>query len=112
VFSRPNLPSVTVADVTDDVFLLDVREQDEWDAGHAPDAHHVPMSALIARIDEVPQDGQVVIMCRSGHRSGQVVTYLSGQGRANVANLDGGIVEWVAAGRPIVAEDGRVPYIG
>jgi rhodanese-related sulfurtransferase len=112
VFSRPSLPSVTVADVGEGAYLLDVREQDEWDAGHAPEAHHVPMSALISRIDEVPADETVVVICRSGHRSGQVVTYLRGQGRDNVVNLDGGIVDWVAAGRPIVADDGRDPFIG
>jgi rhodanese-related sulfurtransferase len=111
VFSRPSLPSVTVADVADDAYLLDVREQDEWDAGHAPGAHHIPMSSLMARLDEVPA-GAVVVMCRSGHRSGQVVNYLRTRGNADVVNLDGGIIDWVSAGRPIVAEDGRDPYIG
>jgi rhodanese-related sulfurtransferase len=95
-----------------DVYLLDVREQDEWDAGHAPDAHHVPMSTLISRIDEVPTDGQVVVICRHGQRSAQVVNYLVAQGRDNVANFDGGIVDWVSAGLPLVADDGRDPYIG
>ena len=106
------MPSVAAAAVTPTDYLLDVREQDEWDAGHAPDAHHVPMSALLARIDEVPTDGDVVVVCRSGHRSGQVVTYLAAQGRDNLRNLDGGMVSWVAASRPIVTDDGRDPYIG
>jgi rhodanese-related sulfurtransferase len=106
------MPSVSAGSVAPDVYLLDVREQDEWDAGHAPDAHHVPMSALMARIDEVPTDGDVVVVCRSGHRSGQVVNYLTAQGRSNLLNLDGGMLEWVAAGRPIVADDGRDPQIG
>jgi rhodanese-related sulfurtransferase len=106
------LPSVSAADVADDAYLLDVREQDEWDAGHMPGAHLVPMSGLIARIDEVPTDGPVVVVCRSGHRSGQVVNYLRAHGHDNVVNLDGGIVDWVATGRPIVADDGSDPYIG
>jgi len=107
----PSLPSVTAADVAPNVYLLDVREQDEWDAGHAPDAHHVPMSTLTARIAEIPAEGDVVVICRAGHRSAQVVNYLISQGRTNVTNLDGGIVDWVAAGRPIVSDDGRDPYI-
>ncbi len=94
-----------------DAYLLDVREQDEWDAGHAPDAHHVPMSIFPSRIDEVPAEGDVVVICRHGHRSAQVANYLIAQGRTNVTNLDGGIVEWVAAGRPLVSDDGRDPYV-
>jgi rhodanese-related sulfurtransferase len=106
------MPTVSATAVSADSYLLDVREQDEWDAGHAPEAHHLPMSALMERIDEVPADGTVVVVCRAGHRSAQVVNYLATQGRANLANLDGGMLEWVAAGRPIVADDGRDPYIG
>jgi len=106
------MPTVSAADIAPDAYLLDVREQDEWDAGHAPDAHHVSMSTLISRIDEVPTDGQVVVICRHGQRSAQVVNYLVAQGRDNVANFDGGIVDWVSAGLPLVADDGRDPYIG
>jgi rhodanese-related sulfurtransferase len=110
VFSRPSFPSVTVTELADDAYLLDIREQDEWDAGHVPGAHHIPMSGLMHRLEEVPT-GPVVVMCRTGHRSGQVVNYLRTRGSADVVNLDGGIVDWVAAGRPIVAEDGRDPFI-
>ncbi len=110
--SLPNMPSVSATDVAPDAYLLDVREQDEWDAGHAPDAHLVPMSEFLARLDEVPEGREVVVVCRSGHRSGQVVNYMAAQGRTNLVNLDGGMLQWVAAGRPIVADDGRDPYIG
>jgi len=106
-----SIPSVTVIDVADDAYILDVREQDEWDAGHTPGAHHIPMSSLIARMEEVPADRTVVVLCRSGHRSAQVTNYLATRGRDNVVNLDGGIVDWVTAGRPIVADDGRVPAV-
>jgi len=105
------LPSIMPADVPPDAYVLDVREDDEWEAGHTPGAHHVPMMTIPARMDEVPDEGTVVVLCRHGHRSAQVVGYLAGRGRGNVVNLDGGIVEWVAAGRPIVADDGREPYI-
>jgi rhodanese-related sulfurtransferase len=105
------LPSIAATEVPPDAFVLDVREDDEWEAGHTPGAHHVPMMTIPARLDEVPTEEPVVVLCRHGHRSAQVVGYLAGQGRDNAVNLDGGIVEWVAAGRPIVADDGREPYI-
>ena len=65
----PNVPSVTVNDLPAGVTLLDVREQDEWDAGHAPDALHIPMSELAGRLEELPNDQDVYVICRSGNRS-------------------------------------------
>lgn len=111
MFQRPPLPSVTATDVTPDAYLLDVREYDEWEAGHAPGAHHIPMMAVPSRMDELPTDEPIVVFCRHGHRSAQVVGYLTGNGFDNAVNLDGGIVDWVAAGRTIVTDDGREPYI-
>lgn len=101
-----SVPTVTVAQVTDDVYLLDVRDPDEWQAGHAPQAVHVPMMDIPARLAELPEDGDVVVICRVGGRSAQVVSYLLQQGRANASNLDGGMFAWQAAGRPIVLDDG------
>jgi rhodanese-related sulfurtransferase len=97
---------VTQADVSEDAHLLDVRELDEWTAGHAPGAHHVPMMEIPVRLAEVPMDGEVVVVCRSGGRSGQVVAYLQRNGWDNVSNLAGGMEDWQAAGRPLVSEDG------
>jgi rhodanese-related sulfurtransferase len=108
--NRPQLPSVRACDVEDAAYVLDVREQDEWEAGHPPGARHVPMMTIPGRLDELPRDETMVVLCRHGHRSAQVVNYLAGQG-FDVVNMDGGIVEWVAAGRPIVTDDGRDPYI-
>jgi rhodanese-related sulfurtransferase len=101
------VPSVTAAQVSGDTYLLDVREPDEWAAGHAPDAHHVPMMEVPARMAEVPTDAEVVVVCRSGGRSGQVVSYLMGNGWDNVRNLDGGMQAWAAAGRDVVSENGQ-----
>jgi rhodanese-related sulfurtransferase len=100
------VPTVTQADVSEDAHLLDVRELDEWTAGHAPGAHHVPMMEIPVRLAEVPMDGEVVVVCRSGGRSGQVVAYLQRNGWDNVSNLAGGMEDWQAAGRPLVSEDG------
>lgn len=88
-------------------YLLDVREPDEWAAGHAPGSYHLPMSQLPARLDEVPAERDVVVVCRVGARSAHVVAYLRANGFENVANLDGGLAEWAAVGKPLVSEDGR-----
>lgn len=101
------MPSVTPAEVGDDAYLLDVREPDEWTAGHAPGAHHLPMMEIPARMAEVPTDREVVVVCRSGGRSGQVVSYLMGNGWDNVRNLDGGMQSWAFAGREVISENGQ-----
>jgi rhodanese-related sulfurtransferase len=98
---------VTAPQVEPQTYLLDVREPDEWAAGHAPDAHHLPMMEIPARMAEVPMDTEVVVVCRSGGRSGQVVSYLMGNGWDNVRNLDGGMRSWSAAGRDLVSENGQ-----
>lgn len=111
MFGRQNVPNVTAADVTDDAYVLDVREPDEWAAGHVPGSHHLPMNDVPARLDEVPDDRAVVVACRVGGRSGQVVQYLRAAGRDNVVNLDGGLMAWAARGRPLVTEDGSAPTV-
>jgi rhodanese-related sulfurtransferase len=98
---------VTAAEVAPEAYLLDVREPDEWAAGHAPGAHHLPMMEIPARMSEVPTDVEVVVVCRSGGRSGQVVSYLMGNGWDNVRNLDGGMRSWAAAGRDMTSENGQ-----
>ncbi|GIF07646.1 sulfurtransferase [Actinoplanes siamensis] len=103
----PQIPSVTPDQVDSDAYLLDVREPDEWTAGHAPGAHHLPMMEVPARMAEVPTDGEVVVLCRAGGRSAQVVNYLMNNGWDNVRNLDGGMKSWAAAGREMVSEDGQ-----
>jgi rhodanese-related sulfurtransferase len=98
---------VTAPQVEPQTYLLDVREPDEWAAGHAPDAHHLPMMEVPARMGEVPTDTEVVVVCRSGGRSGQVVSYLMDNGWDNVRNLDGGMRSWSAAGREMISENGQ-----
>lgn len=105
------MPTVTVDQVAADAYLLDVREDDEWAAGHAPDATHLPMMQIPARIDEIPTDRDVVVICRVGGRSAQVVAYLQQHGLTRAINLDGGMSDWAAAGRPMVSEDGGAPRV-
>jgi rhodanese-related sulfurtransferase len=101
------VPSVPVSDVADDlpdgVALLDVREPDEWAAGHAPHALHVPMSELAGRLDELPQDDSLFVICRSGGRSARVTAFLNENGW-DAVNVAGGMRSWASAGRPLVGE--------
>ena len=65
------------------------------------------MMEIPARMGDIPADGDVVVVCRSGGRSGQVVSYLVGRGWDNVRNLDGGMQSWAAANRDLVSENGQ-----
>lgn len=82
----------------DDVLLLDVREQWEYDAGHIPGITHIPMNEIPDRIAEIPTDQTVIVSCQTGNRSSQVTQFLRQQGYENVHNLQGGIVAWQRAG--------------
>lgn len=103
--------SARPADVTDETYLLDVREDDEWVAGHIAGAVHIPMSGLLARVAEVPKDRAVVVVCKVGARSAQVAAYLAQQGWPDVRNLEGGVVEWLRAGRNLVSETSAPPTV-
>jgi rhodanese-related sulfurtransferase len=108
------VPTVEVADLEDDDFLLDVREDDEWQAGHAEGALHIPISDFVSRYGELteaaPQDGRIHVICRSGGRSAQVAMYLAQQG-VDAVNVDGGMQVWAAAGRPVVNDKGEPGFI-
>jgi phage shock protein E len=81
-----------------EVFLIDVREPYEYEAGHIPGITLIPMGDIASRLNEIPTDKEVIITCRSGNRSGQVADYLRAQGFTNVHNMEGGILAWEAAG--------------
>ncbi|MGC5009864.1 rhodanese-like domain-containing protein [Streptosporangium sp. DT93] len=105
-----NVPEVEVRDVPDDAFLLDVRENEEWRAGHAPEAVHIPMGELRSRVGEVPRDAPVYVVCRVGGRSASVTAWLN-HGGWNAINVGGGMQSWDVAGRPMVADGGRDPFV-
>jgi rhodanese-related sulfurtransferase len=90
-----------VAQIEAGAILLDVREDYEWAEGHAPDAVHIPMSALSGRTSEIPVDRTIVCVCHMGARSAAVADALNRSGWTAV-NLAGGMEAWVAAGRPVV----------
>jgi rhodanese-related sulfurtransferase len=85
--------------------LLDVREDDEWAAGHAPAAVHLPMGQVVDRLAEVPTDRIIVCMCRLGGRSGSVALHLAGVGY-EVRNVAGGMQAWAAEDYPVVDSSG------
>ncbi|GAA5047007.1 rhodanese-like domain-containing protein [Nocardia callitridis] len=119
--TSPQVPSVSVDDVPasfDSVqvdsdapaaqgavraVLLDVREDDEWQHGHAPGAIHIPMADVPARTDELDLDADLYVICRQGGRSLQVVRYLEQIG-VEAIQVDGGMVAWQQVGRPLVAD--------
>jgi rhodanese-related sulfurtransferase len=107
------VPTVSIDGVPDPLpeglHVLDVREQLEWDHGHIDGAIHIPMMDLPARLDEVP-DGQTLVVCKIGGRSAQAVAWLTMQGR-EVVNLDGGMLDWAGAGRPMVSEKDTPPQV-
>jgi rhodanese-related sulfurtransferase len=106
-----SVPTVGVDALSPDDFLLDVREDDEWEAGHAEGALHIPMSEFVARYGELtekaPESGKVYVLCRVGGRSAQVAQYLVQQG-VDAVNVDGGMQSWEAAGRPLTDGKGGV----
>jgi rhodanese-related sulfurtransferase len=107
------IPTVDVSDLPADAFLLDVREDDEWAAGHIDGAHHVPMNQVPQHVSygtELRPDRPVVVVCKMGGRSAQVTAWLNQQGFEAV-NLDGGMLAWATAGRPMVSDDGRPPRV-
>lgn len=83
--------------------LLDVREPEEWRAGHAPQARHIVLSQLEDHLGELPIDRRIVTVCRSGRRSALAVGLLTRHGYI-ASNLTGGMNAWAAAGLPVVTD--------
>ena len=104
------VPEVLSADLPAGVFLLDVREDDEWTAGHAPEAVHVRLGDLGARAGELPRDRELYVICRSGHRSAYAAQMLTAGGFSTV-NVADGMTGWAVAGRPMISEDGAEPHV-
>ena len=93
----------------DGLAVVDVREPVEWHHGHIEGAIHIPLGELTSRVDEVPE-GQTLVVCKVGARSAQAAMWLTQQGR-DAVNLDGGLLDWEAAGRTLVSETGQPPQV-
>ncbi len=105
------LPALTVQELKAELdsgrslFLLDVREPDEVAMGAIPGVVPVPMGQVASRLSEVPTDQDVVVICRSGGRSGRITEQLLASGYTRVRNLSGGTMSWSALIDPSVDVD-------
>jgi rhodanese-related sulfurtransferase len=110
----PDVPGVDVAGALSlldgDAVLLDVREQNEWDAGHAPHAVHVPLRELSEAIAGMSRQRRVVVVCRSGRRSAHATAALLAAG-VDALNLLGGMQAWRDAGADLVADHSITPTV-
>lgn len=99
-------PSAARAAVDAGAVLLDVREDFEWERGHAPQAVHIAMSELGQRVEELPADRTIVCVCHIGGRSAMVVDALN-RGGWQAVNVVGGMEAWAAVGLPVIDADGQ-----
>ena len=98
------------SDIDESVTLLDVREDDEWQRGHAPGALHIPMGQIPARIGEIDSTTPLYVVCQGGGRSQRVAQYLAQNGFSPV-NVSGGMMAWAGAGRQVITDDGGAGVI-
>ena len=107
------IPTVAMSGVPNplpqELHVLDVREDVEWQHGHIEGATHIPLRDLPSRLSDVPE-GQTLVVCKVGGRSARAVAWLQQQGH-DVVNLDGGMLDWQAAGRPMVSDTGTDPLV-
>jgi rhodanese-related sulfurtransferase len=83
-----------------DTFVVDVRTQEEWNEYHVPNTNLIPLDQLPSRLNEVPKDKEILVVCRSGNRSQQGRDILL-QANYNATSMTGGLKEWYAKGYPI-----------
>ncbi|HIG16713.1 MAG TPA: rhodanese-like domain-containing protein [Candidatus Handelsmanbacteria bacterium] len=82
------------------LFVLDVRTESEWNAGHIEGAHHIHGGLLQSRFNEVPKDRPIAVVCGSGYRGSIASSFLKREGYQDVSNILGGMSAWTAAGLP------------
>lgn len=107
--TQPGAPSTPVSALPDDAVLLDVREDDEWAAGHATGALHIPLAQVPERLGELG-GGTVHVVCKSGGRSAQAVAWLNQNG-VDAVNVEGGTTAWAQAGKPMEATGSDAPTV-
>lgn len=74
--------------------IVDVREDEEVAAGIIQGAVHIPLAQLPDRLNEIPQVEELILVCRSGNRSGRAISFLEAQGYKGLKNMTGGMLEW------------------
>ena len=90
---------------SDEVILVDVREQNEWDEAHIPGAILMPLSNFDEEFEKLEnKDAEILLQCRSGKRSMNAAKILEEEGYTNLTNISGGILEWIEEGFPTVKD--------
>jgi len=109
-----DVPTIAVAQVPDPipagVTVLDVREPVEWHHGRIDGAVHIPLTEIPTRIDEIPDGHQLLVVCKVGGRSAQATAFLREKGH-DAVNLEGGMIDWADAGRPMVGDGVGDPLV-
>lgn len=106
--SQPRHDEITPAEVQqrlargDRLYLLDVREREEYTEAHIPDSILIPLGQLSRKMGSIPKDATIIAICRSGNRSGVAVDMLRRAGYTDVLNMRGGIIAWARAGLPVI----------
>ena len=110
----PHIPEIEIDRLPDplpeEVVVLDVREHDEWRAGHIEGALHIPLAELPGRVDDLSGAQQVLVVCKVGGRSAQAAAFLQACG-LDVVNLVGGMRAWDASQRSMTADTTEPPYV-
>jgi rhodanese-related sulfurtransferase len=105
LFDRSGIPDIDPEQVREKqqagAVVVDVRKPLEWKEGHIPDAVHIPLGILSTRLSELDADKEIVVVCRSGHRSMMASRLLQRAGYRNVYNLSGGMMLWHRSGHPV-----------
>ncbi len=101
----PSVPEVDVDELdqarSQGAPVFDVRQPDEYDAGHVPGARLIPLAEVGMRVQEVPVEGAVYVICLSGGRSARATEFLRRQG-VDARSVAGGTKAWIESGRPVV----------
>jgi rhodanese-related sulfurtransferase len=108
------VPTIEVAQVPDPipdgVTVVDVREPVEWHHGRIDGAVHIPITQLSDRASELPDDQQLLVVCKVGSRSSQATAFLREKGFEAI-NLAGGMIDWAESGRPMIADGDQQPLV-
>lgn len=105
-----DVPLVEPVDLTDEDYLLDVREPVEFEAGHADRAVLIPLNELAGRLGELPPDTVINVICKVGARSAHAAAGLIQHGYS-CRNVAGGMLSWERAGLPMVSGTGEDPFV-
>ncbi len=92
--------------IAEGAYVVDVREDHEFEAGHVPQARHIPLSTVADNTESLPQGETIWLICQGGVRSMKAADYLEAQG-FDVVSVAGGTGSWISAGKDISFDPSR-----